>query len=60
MKSFLCVIFFIVTGNLLNGQITFNQQFENKVILKKDGLSKTLNSFKAMYPFLDYLRKAIG
>ena len=32
MKSFLCVIFFIVTGNLLNGQITFNQQFENKVI----------------------------
>ena len=32
MKSFLCIIFFIVTGNLLNGQITFNQQFENKVI----------------------------
>ena len=32
MKSFLCVIFFIVTGNLLNGQITFNQQFEHKVI----------------------------
>ena len=32
MKSFLCITFFIVTGNLLNGQITFNQQFENKVI----------------------------
>ena len=32
MKSFLCITFFIVAGNLLNGQITFNQQFENKVI----------------------------
>jgi uncharacterized protein (TIGR02453 family) len=45
---------------LKNRHFIVSQKFENKVILKKDGLSKTLNSFKAMYPFLDYLRKAIG
>jgi uncharacterized protein (TIGR02453 family) len=45
---------------LKNRHFIVSQKFENKVILKKDGLSKTLDSFKAMYPFLDYLRKAIG
>ena len=45
---------------LKNRHFIVSQKFENKVILKKEGLSKTLNSFKAMYPFLDYLRKAIG
>ena len=45
---------------LKNKHFIVSQKFENKVILKKEGLSKTLNSFKAMYPFLDYLRKAIG
>jgi len=45
---------------LKNRHFIVSQKFEYKVILKKDGLSKTLNSFKAMYPFLDYLRKAIG
>jgi uncharacterized protein (TIGR02453 family) len=45
---------------LKNRHFIVSQKFENKDILKKDGLSKTLNSFKAMYPFLDYLRKAIG
>lgn len=45
---------------LKNRHFIASQKFENKVILKKEGLSKTLNSFKAMYPFLDYLRKAIG
>ena len=45
---------------LKNRHFIVSQKFENKDILKKEGLSKTLNSFKAMYPFLDYLRKAIG
>ena len=45
---------------LKNRHFIVSQKFENKVILKKEGLSKTLDSFKAMYPFLDYLRKAIG
>ena len=45
---------------LKNKHFIVSQKFENKVILKKEGLSKTLDSFKAMYPFLDYLRKAIG
>ena len=45
---------------LKNKHFIVSKKFENKVILKKEGLSKTLNSFKAMYPFLDYLRKAIG
>jgi hypothetical protein len=45
---------------LKNRHFIVSQKFENKVILKKQGLSKTLDSFKAMYPFLDYLRKAIG
>ena len=45
---------------LKNKHFIVSRKFENKVILKKEGLSKTLNSFKAMYPFLDYLRKAIG
>jgi len=45
---------------LKNRHFIVSKKFENKVILKKDGLSKTLDSFKAMYPFLDYLRKAIG
>lgn len=45
---------------LKNRHFIVSQKFENKVILKKDGLSKTLDSFKAMYPFLDYLRKANG
>ena len=43
-----------------NRHFIVSQKFENKVILKKEGLIKTLDSFKAMYPFLDYLRKAIG
>ena len=46
--------------NLKNKHFIVSRKFENKVILKKEGLSKTLDSFKAMYPFLDYLRKAIG
>ena len=45
---------------LKNKHFIVSRKFENKVILKKEGLSKTLDSFKAMYPFLDYLRKAIG
>ena len=45
---------------LKNKHFIVSKKFENKVILKKEGLSKTLDSFKAMYPFLDYLRKAIG
>ena len=45
---------------LKNRHFIVSQKFENKVILKKEGLIKTLDSFKAMYPFLDYLRKAIG
>ena len=45
---------------LKNRHFIVSQKFENKVILKKEGLSKTLDSFKAMYPLLDYLRKAIG
>ena len=45
---------------LKNRHFIVSQKFENKVILKKEGLTKTLDSFKAMYPFLDYLRKAIG
>ncbi len=45
---------------LKNKHFIVSQKFEHKVILKKEGLSKTLDSFKAMYPFLDYLRKAIG
>ena len=45
---------------LKNRHFIVSKKFENKVILKKEGLSKTLDSFKAMYPFLDYLRKAIG
>ena len=45
---------------LKNRHFIVSQKFENKVILKKEGLSKTLDSCKAMYPFLDYLRKAIG
>jgi uncharacterized protein (TIGR02453 family) len=45
---------------LKNKHFIVSQKFENKVILKKEGLIKTLDSFKAMYPFLDYLRKAIG
>ena len=45
---------------LKNKHFIVSKKFENKVILKKKGLSKTLDSFKAMYPFLDYLRKAIG
>ena len=45
---------------LKNRHFIVSQKFENKDILKKQGLSKTLDSFKAMYPFLDYLRKAIG
>jgi len=45
---------------LKNRHFIVSQKFENKVILKKEGLSKTLDSFKAMYPFLDYLRRAIG
>lgn len=45
---------------LKNKHFIVSRKFENKVILKKEGLSKTLDSFKSMYPFLDYLRKAIG
>lgn len=45
---------------LKNKHFIVSKKFENKVILKKEGLSKTLDSFKAMYPFLYYLRKAIG
>ncbi len=45
---------------LKNKHFIVSRKFENKVILIKEGLSKTLDSFKAMYPFLDYLRKAIG
>ncbi len=45
---------------LKNKHFIVSKKFENKVILKKEGLIKTLDSFKAMYPFLDYLRKAIG
>ena len=45
---------------LKNKHFIVSRKFENKVIIKKEGLSKTLDSFKAMYPFLDYLRKAIG
>lgn len=45
---------------LKNKHFIVSRKFENKVILKKEGLSKTLDSFKAMYPFIDYLRKAIG
>ena len=45
---------------LKNKHFIVSRKFENKVILKKEGLSKTLDSFKAMYPLLDYLRKAIG
>ena len=45
---------------LKNRHFIVSQKFENKVILKKEGLIKTLDSIKAMYPFLDYLRKAIG
>ena len=45
---------------LKNRHFIVSKKSENKVILKKEGLIKTLDSFKAMYPFLDYLRKAIG
>ncbi len=45
---------------LKNRHFIVSRKFEDKIIFKKEGLSKILDSFKLMYPFLEYLRKAIG